>query len=353
MTAWPLIFAGEASTHEPELDFVADLLTVNSLAVMFGASGTGKSFVAIDLAMRVACGMPWHGRSTDQSGVLYVAMEGGGAFSCRVDAWLQHHGRRGEDIPFAYAQPSLDLSRVDDVNACVAAAHDLRERSGLPVRLVVIDTLSRALAGADENDSKAMGGAVAALDRIREGSGACVLSVHHSGKDPSRGARGHSLLRCALDTEIEVTRVQDSPIGSIRIAKSRDFSDGDKYRFELASVRVGLNRRGEPIGSRVAIASDAPEPAARGPKFSGGTEIARQALVNVLATHGTRVTRSDVPASVVCASFEQWRSEAYAMGIAAGEATQDARRKAFGRAVKTLAGAHVVAMRDDLVWLAS
>ena len=74
--------------------------------------------------------------------------------------------------------------------------------------LVVIDTLARALAGGNENAPEDMGALIGNAKRIQEATGAAVLFVHHSGKDTSRGSRGHSSLKGAADLEIEVTRTR-------------------------------------------------------------------------------------------------------------------------------------------------
>src|SRR4051812_18886432 len=70
--------------------------------------------------------------------------------------------------------------------------------------MVVIDTLFRALAGGNENACEDMGTVVANADRIRAATGACVLMIHQCGKDAVRGMRGHSSLKAATDSEIEV-----------------------------------------------------------------------------------------------------------------------------------------------------
>jgi hypothetical protein len=57
---------------------------------------------------------------------------------------------------------------------------------------LILDTLSRALAGGDENSSVDMGRLIARCDAVREMLGCTLEYVHHSGKDKSRGARGWS-----------------------------------------------------------------------------------------------------------------------------------------------------------------
>ena len=88
----------------------------------------------------------------------------------------------------------------------------LKRIAELPtLSLIVVDTLSRAMSGGNENSPEDMGKFVTNCDRIRIASGAHLMVIHHTGKDDAKGARGHSLLRAAADTEIEVSREQREP----------------------------------------------------------------------------------------------------------------------------------------------
>lgn len=126
-----------------------------------------------------------------------------------------------------------------------------------PVRLVTIDTLSRTMAGGDENAAKDMTQAVAGIDAVREATGAAVMLVHHCGKDEARGARGHSSLRAAIDTEIEVVHDEGSGISTAFVRKQRDLPKGDPMPYKLKVVELGTDSRGEPITSCVVHHEDA------------------------------------------------------------------------------------------------
>ena len=103
-------------------------------------------------------------------------------------------------MPFAAIVSPVDLCTDDaDLNKLITTI--IACRLGMPVGLIVIDTLSRVMAGGNENAPEDMGALVRNIDRLRDETGGAVLLVHHSGKDLSRGARGHSLLRAATDTE--------------------------------------------------------------------------------------------------------------------------------------------------------
>src|SRR5262249_30841427 len=122
---------------------------------------------------------------------------------------------------------------------------EVEEAYGLKCELVVIDTLSRALAGGDENSGKDMGNFVKHVDRLRADTEAAVLVVHHSGKDMARGARGWSGIRAAVDTELEIHE------GKLTVTKQRDLDQIKPTHFKLVSVLIGQDEDGALVNSCV------------------------------------------------------------------------------------------------------
>jgi hypothetical protein len=345
----PMFYAG--NMREPvDLDeFVEGLLLAKSLNLIYGAPKTGKTFFVVDLGLHVATGREWRDRAVDQGGVLYLALEGNVGIRNRVNAWLQRHGAWGEDVPFAIVPVSLDLLHGDgDVEAVIASARRTAADFGVPIRLIVIDTLSRALAGGDENGPD-MGLLVRAADQIREATGAAIILIHHPRKDGNGGERGHGSLRGALDMRIEVKRDEGSEIATARVIEARDIESGAAFPFRLEVVDLGENKRGKPITSCVAVPSDAAELKPRAPKVTGAAEIARTALANLLATEGQPVRRDGIPSNHPTVSVEAWREEANRCGISTGG--DEAQRKAFQRATEKLCGMKLACIRDGLAWM--
>jgi hypothetical protein len=230
------------------LDFVEGLVIEGSAGVVYGDSNCGKTFWTTDLALHIAAGLPWCGREVDQGGVIYCVLEGSRSFANRVSAWRMAHP--GNVVHFKCIPSSIDLLRPDaDTPALIQAIKDAAATLPVPVRFVVVDTLSRALAGGDENSPEDMGALVMNMDRIRAETGAALWFVHHCGKDAARGARGHSSLRAAIDTEIEVSASDITR--SAAVVKQRDLEKGDAFPFALTVVELGINRRGKPVTSCV------------------------------------------------------------------------------------------------------
>lgn len=191
---------------EPLIDGLLDL---DTLAAIYGEAGSYKSFLALDLALRVARGEWWNAREVKEPRpVLYVVAEGVHGMADRVKAWYHAHTAWGgvENTPpdeLVWLPEAVNLLDLEHADALGRLARDLG------AGLVVVDTLNRCSPGADENSSRDMGAAIAGLDRVRKLTGATVLAVHHTGKDPTKGLRGHSSLIAALDTALEVRAAEN------------------------------------------------------------------------------------------------------------------------------------------------
>ncbi|WP_155905220.1 AAA family ATPase [Methylopila sp. M107] len=218
---------------------VKNFLDQGAMSVLYGESNCGKTFIVLDLACHIACGREWSGLKVAQGAVVYVATEGGRGVAKRVAALRSRLG----PIPHLFVlRQSVDLLRLDgDLRPLIEALRDL----GQPISLVVIDTLSRAMAGGDENASTDMGTMVLHFDKIRAATSAHLMVVHHSGKDKAKGARGHSNLRAATDTEIEITE------GALKVTKQRDLDRNVRFNFALEPVTLGVDEDDEPVISCV------------------------------------------------------------------------------------------------------
>jgi hypothetical protein len=224
---------------------IQGLLDVGAMSVVYGESGAGKTFWALDISFHIGQGKPWRGLTVTPGTVVYVAAEGGHGIKKRIKAYRQRHEITG--VPFALAPCSVDLcSKNADTGPLIELIKNAAKTTGQPVALVVIDTLARAMAGKNENDSQDMGAFVGNIDHVRTASGAHVMIVHHTGKDRAKGARGHSSLRAATDTEIELEK------GVAKVTKQRDLeSAGQQFAFSLESVDIGSDASGARVTSCV------------------------------------------------------------------------------------------------------
>lgn len=241
------------------------LLPETGIAAMYGPSGSGKSYLAIDAGVSIALGNSWFGKRVEAGPVTYVILEGEAGLRNRVQAWEVHNKTHIPPNFKAIAQPFelADRQQVEDLGSTLP-------KGGV----VIIDTLNRAAPGLDENSSQDMGRILAGMKRLQEITGGLVLIVHHTGKDASKGLRGHSSLFAALDGAIEVERNAMGRTWSG--AKVKDGEDGVRVPFALNVIDLGKDVDGDQITS-CAVGPDTgaifrkPEPSGKNQKSALST----------------------------------------------------------------------------------
>lgn len=229
----------------PDLDFLIDgWLTDNERSVIGGPSRSGKSFLAIHAAMCVARGVDFFDMAVKRGGVIYQAGEGARGVKRRLRAYRQHFKvAADEDIPLVFLGSKVDLySREGDTQPLIDEIKAWSLTMSVPLRLVVIDTLATATAGADENSGKDMGVVLANIARISEETGAHVMLVHHMNADGKK-LRGHTSVFANVDQVITVVCEEPTKIRTATLSKQKDDEDGLKLIFSLLSVKLGFNER--------------------------------------------------------------------------------------------------------------
>lgn len=228
--------------------FIKGFLPRAQLAILFGPSGSGKSFLAFDLCAAIARGLEtWNGKRVTKGRVAYLVAEGVPGFRQRIKAYRAEHAIKGSDIDMtiiAGIVPNL----TDE--ASVARLKTDMKKFG-PFDLIVFDTFAQVTSGANENSGEAMGTALKHCREISQVCGAMTLLVHHSGKDDTKGARGWSGLKAAADVELEVKRDKDGAQRSVTITKMKDGEDNAAQGFKLRSVVMGKDEDGDDITSCV------------------------------------------------------------------------------------------------------
>ena len=347
-TGLPLIYFQDVKPALKAEDFIEGLLIKAAMSVTYGPSNCGKTFFMADLALHVAMGLEWRGREVEQAGVIYCAMEGAHGIQNRVAAFAMACGLTGQEIPFAIIPVALNLLDPEaDTSRLIDAIAEAAARMAIPAGLVVMDTLSRAMAGGNENSPEDMGALVANSDRIRQATGAHVAWIHHSGKDQAQGARGHSLLRAATDTEIEISRADNDSPSVARVTKQRELEIDGVFGFTLKRVELGLNHRGKPVTSCVVEPTD-DRPAKPRVTLTNGEAMALRILHDVMATQPVQVPFQAAEAGVKSATNKQaWRETFFARSTAD---SHEAKKKAFNRAADGLAQKSQIGVHHDTVW---
>jgi hypothetical protein len=185
-----------------KIDWLVDGVIKSESLVMFGgAPSGGKTYVAIEVLMCVASGLPVFGKyATKQGDAVYIACEGRDSMMRRTFAWdlLKNNGQ--EVDPVYISEAEIVISTPENAHNSSESLAKFMEAGGIHPRVIVIDTMNYSLGTAGENDANQMTEYFARLARnlIRRFK-ATVILVHHTNKDGS-DIRGSSTIRGALDS---------------------------------------------------------------------------------------------------------------------------------------------------------
>ncbi|MCR2831232.1 helicase RepA family protein [Acidithiobacillus ferrooxidans] len=216
---------------------IRGIVEQDSLTVIYGPSGQGKSFVALGMASSIATGSEWFDAKTSQGPVVYLAGEGYAGIGRRLRVWqLTNPDARLEDAPLFVSRRIVAMANGADALAEIDAA--ITEAGAGKPSVVFVDTLARAAVGLDENSAADMGMLMSACDEVRHKYDCCVVIIHHTGHDASR-ARGSSAIKGTLDTEIQITR--DGQAGPIEMksTKAKESEGFAPFYFQLKSTDTG------------------------------------------------------------------------------------------------------------------
>ncbi|SEQ90777.1 helicase RepA family protein [Thalassovita taeanensis] len=310
---------------------VKSVFVAEGLGSIVGPSKSGKSFLATCLGCAIAEGQGWFGFKTKPAPVVYVSLEGNAGFQQRAKAWTTYHGRPMPENFAAILQPFLLTSEQDIQDLAAVCPQGC---------VVIIDTLSRATPGLDENSGKDMGVIVAAASRLQLLIGGLVILVHHTGKDVEKGSRGHSSLPAALDGSLVVSR--DGDCRAFTLDKVKDGEDGAKFGFRLQTVKIGIDEDGDEITSCVVI----PDESGSISKADRLTPSQKFAFTTFMKAF-SEIERPDFSGLRIGVPLATWRDVFYREDTADNA---EAKRKRFQRARSDLVRIGKLTVEDDVYY---
>ena len=233
---------------------IKGILPSKGLAIIYGGSGAGKSFLALHAALHIAAARPWAAKKTYQTGVIYIAAEGQQGFPRRVAAARDKLGIP-DGIPFRLilVPPNLGTLKGD----AAILIEEIKMQSaifGIRPGAVFIDTLAQTMFGADESGSEGMGAFIANCGLISRDLDVLSAGIHHIGKDATLGMRGWSGLRAACDAAWEVSKSDTKR--SVRLEKNKEGEEDISWDFLLEKIEIGRDEDGDPVTTCVAVVDD-------------------------------------------------------------------------------------------------
>ena len=219
---------------------IKNLVPKQGLVFIYGQPGHHKTFITVDMALRCAYGLDWHGRPSERCGVLYIAGEGKFGVSQRIKGWCKKHQLEAVDAPFQLLPVAVHLLEAGCVDKLKRTIDHARQDTDFEIGLVVVDTVSRSIPGQDENSQEAMSKFIDACADIQSYCGGTVVGVHHSGKANERGMRGSTVLLGGCDTAIRVTKKDEHTTLSVEKQKDGDEIDDVYFKMEGIDLTSGL-----------------------------------------------------------------------------------------------------------------
>ena len=303
---------GELLAHPQPVDWlVKGWLERDTTAALIAEPGRGKSFAALDMACCVALGRHWHGITTKQTPVLYLAGEGRMAMVRRAMAWgIVYHNL--SDTPLHLSAGAVALNDPDALAIMQGEIDAMPEPPGL----LIVDTLQRGLSG-DENGATDMNAFVSALDTLRQRYRCTCLVIHHPSKATPGEPRGHSAFKGAIDTMLTIEN-RDGVIVLIN-AKQRgaDLALPLAFKFRTVELPPDWNDEdGNPSESAVLSPCDFPNAPARPEKGLGDKQrLALSILKRLVAEHERNLAQGDRDTKAAKVQLADWRKTAKEEGL--------------------------------------
>lgn len=253
-------------------------------SILYGAYETFKTFIAIDMTLSLACGLPWMGREAKACSVLYIAGEGQVGLGIRVAGWLAAKGVDQAEARFQGLPEAVALPSAGDQDALLRAIDGMADRP----EVIVLDTVTRMTGGGSLNDEKDAQAYVRGMDRLRISTGAHILNIGHSGKDKERGILGSTVLPAAMETIICVERRGDA-LTLINANPKGKQKDGPNFEdIKLRKEVVDFDHQGQPLKTVILAADEQSEDEgadANRPRYSAATRPQggnQQAVISAL-----------------------------------------------------------------------
>jgi hypothetical protein len=322
-------------------EIVRDLIPKRAFGEAHADSGGGKTAIIVDLCLHVAAGREYRERRVEQQPVVYVALEGHGGIDNRVIAAARELGI--EDAPFALVKVSDSFRDPDPAQRVAAVAQQLLATYGGDCPLIVIDTYTAAL-GADGSDCdpKDVSAFIAAIQRYLLTT-CTVLILHHFGKDMSRGGRGWSGLRAALDFELEIDQADDG-LRTMRVTKSRDGSDQQPACcYRLRGRDLGTNSYGDPVTAVVVEHLEDEDAARRGKRLSPKARAALNIMWEMIKDPSQSFPLPGI-VGLRCVLASDWEAACIAPGAITKAGEEKERRRKFKTAQTELVDAQAIVL---------
>jgi len=243
---------------------IKGLVERNGVFVLAAEKQAGKSFVVMDMGMKIARGLQYGDRITRKGVVIHIACEDGKGVQMRAEGYRQANGISPDvDIPYIIMDREFTLMSDEVIDKLIAQVKAWEDYYDMPVELIIIDTLSVATEGLNEIDGAEVGKVLARVNRLKDQTGAAICLVHHMNASGGR-VRGHTSIEANVSQVFEIRPLMTIPqnrketpqpvldgegrhIRQIVLTKNKNGINNLKWKIVLEVVNLGTDRDGDPI----------------------------------------------------------------------------------------------------------
>jgi hypothetical protein len=338
---------------------VNGLLPCEGLSFIGGQSGSGKTFIAVDLSVALASQTPFFGREVkERVGVAFFAAEGAGQVGNRLCAAADARGVKINDLPIAWRGDVPLLRNASDVSLVVVQLQQmdtfLRARYGVRLGVAILDTVAASFDLEDEDNNSEVARAIRHLRRIGAAFGGLMIPVHHYGKTAATGLRGGSAWRAGADVVMSVIAERKELTGEVTgrelaVAKARDGIEGPIAPFALTFVPFGTGEDGDTFGTCVVVPSKDDKPTKKAMKLSPVPRAGLRYLLECVADVGRAPasTSSHIPPGVKGVTLTEWRDRLEKVRVINPDGNP---REQFKRIHVTLLNAGAIGIWEEFAW---
>lgn len=329
----------ELQNGSPRTRFVIEGLLPVGLTVLYGATGSGKTGVAVRIAAAIAGGISDFGE-VNVGSVLYVASEDRFGAEERLLAAAIHEHLSFSTAPIGIAD-AMSIGLAKSKSFILAEAERLSAATGYPIRAIIFDTYGTALGDLSQDDAQPATAATCTLEEVSRLLNCSVVVVHHSGKNSS-DMRGSQVLADRADAVIRVSRGR-SGIGEVKVEKMRNARTDARFTFEIGSQQ--LDTVGGKIDVQVVQTIRRTE--------SGKSEKANYQSDDQSSKPATHFDTAErclrlLSTQTKSVTLDRWRDVTFA---SFGDMKEGAKRTAFSRVRKDLVSAGIIREKGDIVTL--
>lgn len=205
----------------------------NQVGVLYGQSNIGKSFIALDFALKLSL----------QCKVMYMIAEGEGGYAQRVLAWEKHNKTHSGNIKYCFG--AVHLMDDNDFQSFLAVLENEKPE------FVVVDTVKKTLVGFDANSGRDVAIYLDRCEEIRKRVGCTVLLVHHTNKGGVQMTGSYNWM-----SDVDFVLKASDEDGLIALESDKDKNNPRFHAHYRRLLTVVIEHQGKHIESAVIVEAE-------------------------------------------------------------------------------------------------